>query len=236
MQPLTNNTVFIGDAVPPQEIHCPKPIMNVTNGVVALANSFLFSVPHICCYILSSRDRLRFLCGHSDYFGTVQQMSKDLSVVQAHEANLSGMISFEIQIMFGTVQQISKDLSVVQAHEANSSGMISPEIPIMFGTVQQISKDLSVVQAHEANSSGRIFAEAEAIPKRLERGITKRNKRLPKFSALINNYLLLVKSYVEGHSNVLSLCSHTHNRTPTPLHKQGKYSNINDQRYFWLFF
>ena len=73
-----------------------------------------------------------------------------------------------------------------------------------------MSKDLSVVQAHEANSSGRIFAEAEAIPKRLERGITKRNKRLPKFSTLINNYLLLVKSYVEGHSNVLSLCSHTH--------------------------
>ena len=183
MQPLTNNTVFIGDAVlthqkPPPEIHCPKPIMNVTNGVVALANSFLFSVPHICCYILSSRDRLRFLCGYSDYFGTVQQMSKDLSVVQAHEANLSGMISFEIQIM--------------------------------FRTVQQISKDLSVVQAHEANSSGRIFAEAEAIPKRLERGITKRNKRLPKFSTLINNYLLLVKSYVESHSNVLSLCSHTH--------------------------
>ena len=76
MQPLTNNTVFIGDAVlthqkPPPEIHCPKPIMNVTNGVVALANSFLFSVPHICCYILSSRDRLRFLCGYSDYFGTV---------------------------------------------------------------------------------------------------------------------------------------------------------------------
>ena len=85
---------------------------------------------------------------------------------------------------------MSKDLSVVQAYEANLSGMISFEIQIMFGTVQQKSKDLSVVQAHEANSSGRIFAEAEAIPKRLERGITKRNKRLPKFSALINNYLL----------------------------------------------